>query len=54
MDWTAVLGAIAIGALLGVIVARAGARKGPLVLLSQRGRFQDRKDLHLSESKHSA
>ena len=53
MDWTAVLGAIAIGALLGVIVTRVGARGGPLVL-SQRGRFQDRKDPHLSESKHSA
>ncbi len=53
MDWTAVPGAIAIGALLGVIVTRVGARGGPLVL-SQRGRFQDRNDPHLSESKHSA
>ncbi len=32
MDWTAVLGVISLAALIGLIIAKAGSRKGSLEL----------------------
>ena len=53
MDWTAVLGVISLGALIGLIIAKAGSRKGPLEPSPQRRPSEDSQDTQHSEFRSS-
>ncbi len=44
MDWTAVLGVISLGALIGLIIAKAGTHGGLLELSPKRRRAEESPD----------
>ncbi len=44
MDWTAVLGVISLGALIGLIIAKAGTHGGLLELSPKRRREEESQD----------